>query len=306
MPDQDPHGGDATTSAAKAARRATPRPIYPGPTVIRRTDTAHHVWGDTESGLVTDRVYLSSDSLHVLEFELAPGGEFRHSPTNKTIFAADVMYFVLEGELTMADPQHGEVRVVEAGAGVLFGRDTWHHGFNPTRQTLRVLEFFAPPPSRGTASVYARTQPDLTDVRYHDPRWTHRWPEAAAEQQERTRLRVLRGTDALWGFAASSPSHLVGTLVDTTYLTVNLGRVQAGHVEDLQKVDDESLIVVTGGELWVDTRDEQTSQFGPACLLPGDAVFTRRGDQMRVLNRSGQEATYLIGSGRPVPDGWTP
>jgi hypothetical protein len=274
--------------------------------VIRRDDTAHHVWGDTESGFVTDRVYVSSDTLHVLEFELAPGGQFRHSPTNKTVFAADVMYCVLEGELTIADPQHGEVQVVEAGAGVLFGRDTWHHGFNPTQQTLRTLEFFAPPPSRGTASTYARTQPDLTEVRYRDSRWSQRWPEATAEQHAESRLRVIRADDALWSFAAASPTHLVGTLVDTPHLMVCAGRVHAGHVEDLQKVDDESLLVVTGGELWVDTRDERTSEFGPACLLPGDAVYAPRGDQLRVLNRSGNVATYLLGSGRPVPDGWTP
>jgi uncharacterized cupin superfamily protein len=274
--------------------------------VIRRDQTAHHVWGDTESGFVTDRVYLSSDTLHVLEFELAPGGEFRHSPTNKTVFAADVMYCVLEGELTMADPQHGEVQVVEAGAGILFGRDTWHHGFNPTQQTLRVLEFFAPPPSRGTASTYARTRPDLTEVHYRDPRWSLRWPEARDEQRSGSRLQVLRNADALWSFASDSPTHQVGTLADTDHLTVNVGRVHAGHVEDLQKVDDETLLVVTGGELWADTRDEQTSEFGPACLRPGDAVYAPRGDQLRVLNRSGAVATYLCGSARPVPDGWTP
>lgn len=305
MPELDRDAG-ATPAAPTTSRRTTPRPTYTRPTVVRRQETAHHVWGDTESGFVTDRVYVSSDTLHVLEFELAPGGEFRHSPTNKTVFAADVMYCVLEGELTMADPEHGEVQVVEAGAGVLFGRDTWHHGFNPTQRTLRVLEFFAPPPSRGTASTYARTKPDLTEIRYGDPRWSRRWPQAAAEQHAESRLRVVRTADARWSFAATSPTHLLGTLADTAHLTVSAGRVHAGHVEDLRKVDDESLLVVTEGELWVDTRDERTSEFGPACLLPGDAVFAPRGDQMRVLNRSGQVATYLLGSGRPVPDGWTP
>lgn len=306
MPDQDDVKPDQAPAAAMAGRRATPRPTYAGPTVIRRPDTAHHVWGDPESGLVTDRVYVSSDTLHVLEFELAPGGEFRHSPTNKTVFAADVLYSVLAGELTVANPQYGEVQVVKAGETVLFGKGTWHHGFNPTQQTLRVLEFFAPPPSRGTASLYARTQPDLAEVSYRDDRWRHRWPEAAAEQRAASRLRVIRADDALWGFASTSPSHLVGTLVDTEFLTVSVGRVQAGHVEDLQKVDDETLLVVTSGELWVDNRDEHTAEFGPACLHPGDAAFTPRSDQMRVLNRSAAEATYLIGSARPVPEGWTP
>ena len=68
-----------TTPPAGPSRRPTPRPTFTRPTVVRRSGTAHHVWGDAGSGLVTDRVYVSTDTLHVLEYELAPGGEFRHS-----------------------------------------------------------------------------------------------------------------------------------------------------------------------------------------------------------------------------------
>ena len=287
-------------------RRATPRPVFDRPTVIRRRNTAHHVWGDTESGLVTDRVYVSSDTLHVLEFELGPGGGFRHSDTNKTVFAADIMYCVLEGTLVIADPQHGEVQVVEAGEQVLFGRDTWHHGFNPSTGPLRVVEFFAPPPSRGTASTYARTQPGLEETRYQDGRWANRWPDAAPEQQQASKLRVVRDADALWSFAGDVPTHLAGTLADTPFLTVRQGRVAAGHVEDLRKVEDESLLLVTEGELWADTKDEASDEFAPACLSVGDAVFVPRNSQLRVLVRGGQPARYLMGSARPVPEGWTP
>jgi mannose-6-phosphate isomerase-like protein (cupin superfamily) len=287
-------------------RRATPRPTFTGPAVLRRAAVAHHVWGDSRSGLVTDRVYVSSDTLHSLEFELSPGGEFRHSPTNKTIFAADVAYCVLEGTLVIADPQHGEVQVVRAGEQVLFRRDTWHHGFNPGQETLRVLEFFAPPPSRGTASGYAVRQPGLDESRYQDLRWAHRWPEAAAEQRTTRRLHVCRESEALWGFAADSPSHLRGCLVDTEHLCVVTGRVFAGHVEDHRKVEDESLLVVTGGELWADVQDEPTGEFTAACLGPGDAVFVPANSLLRLLVRSSAQATYLMGSGRPVPAGWTP
>ena len=101
--------------------------------------------GGSESGPVPDRVYVSSSALHVLEFGLEPGGEFRHSATNKTVFAADVMYWVLEGEAVLADPQHGEVRVVPAGDQVLFRRDTWRR-LNPSPTPLRVW-IFAPPPA---------------------------------------------------------------------------------------------------------------------------------------------------------------
>lgn len=286
-------------------RRATPRPTFASATVIRRADTAHHVWGDTESGLVTDRVYLSSGDLHVLEFELEPGGEFRHSATNKTVFAADVMYCVLEGELVLADPQHGEVRVVPAGQQVLFGRDTWHHGFNPSTRPVRVLEFFAPPPSRGTASLYARHQDMLEDLLYRDVRWSGRWPSALAERESATRLSVVGPDRAVWGFAASSPTHLVGLLADTEHLTVSTGRVYAGHVEDARKVEHESLLVVTRGELWIDVQQDD-GHFATGCLAAGDAAYVPAHARLRVLSRAGEPSTYLLGSGRPVAAGWTP
>ena len=288
------------------SRRATPRPTYSKPTVVKRSDTAHHVWGDAGSGLVTDRVYVSTDTLHVLEYELGPGGEFRHSSTNKTVFAADVVYCVLEGRLVIADPEHGEVRIVEAGEQVLFRRDTWHHGFNPGSKVARVLEFFAPPPSRGTASGYAKEQPLLSESRYQDDRWEHRWPAARHEHDAVTRLHVLRPETVRWGFAVDAPTHLLGTLADTEHLTLCTGRVSPGHVEDQRKIEDESMLVVTDGELWVDAKDEATSEYTARCLGPGDAVFLPRDSRLRVLVRGTAPASYLLGSGRPVPDGWTP
>jgi hypothetical protein len=290
------------------SRRPTPRPRFECCTVVRRDATSHHVWGDTESGLVTDRVYVSSDNLHVLEFELGPGGSFRHSPTNKTIFAADVMYCVLDGELVIADPEHGEVQVVGAGEQVLFRRDTWHHGFNPSQASVRVLEFFAPPPSRGTASQYARYQPMLEATHYRDVRWQQRWPMSREERDHSVRLHVTRPADAMWTFAGCDPSHLVGVLADTEHLSVSAGRVYAGHVEDPRKVELESMLVVTSGELWVDAHDEADDGggFATARLVAGDAVFVTAGSQLRVLSRSTEPATYLFGSGRPLPDDWTP
>ena len=300
--------GDHESERADAmpGRRATPRPTFDAATVVRRRDTAHHVWGDTESGLVTDRVYVSSADLHVLEFSLEPGGGFRHSATNKTVFAADVMYCVLEGELVLVEPQTGEVRVVAAGDQVLFRRDTWHHGFNPSPEPLRVVEFFAPPPSRGTASQYARHQEMLDEVHYRDVRWSGRWPEARAERDDAARLHVVPGSDAVWGFASESPTHLTGLLADTEHLTVVTGRVYAGHVEDPRKIEDESFLVVTSGELWVDVAEAQGDHYATACLLPGDAVFVPAHATLRVLSRSGKPSTYLMGSGRPVEPGWTP
>jgi hypothetical protein len=271
--------------------------------VLRRDHVVHHVWGDSGSSLVTDRVYISNDQLHVLEFELPPRSEFRHSASNKTVFAADVAYWVLDGEFVVADPQHGEVRVVPAGSAVFLRRDSWHHGFNPGSGVVRILEFFAPPPVRGTASDYARGQPDLASAKYRDDRWNRRLPDESGQRQ--TRLKVIEPREAHWSFAASAPSHLVGTLVDTEFLTVAVGRVFSGHVEDPRPVNDDSLIVVTSGELWVDLADAERSFSQCALIRAGDAAFASRGSTARLLNRSAAESTYLLGAGH-VPDGWTP
>ena len=198
---------------SERARRLTPRPTFSGPTVLRRDEVAHHVWGDAGSSLVTDRVDLSNDQLHVLEFELPPRSEFRHSESNKTVFAADVAYCVLAGELIVADPEFGEVQMVPAGSTVFFRRDSWHHGFNPGGDVVRVVEFFAPLPARGAASEYARRQPDLQRPKYRDDRWNGRLPDETGERQ--SRLRVIEARDAHWSFAA------VGT--------VSSGRHAGGH-----------------------------------------------------------------------------
>ncbi|WP_392544980.1 cupin domain-containing protein [Oryzobacter telluris] len=285
-------------------RRPTPRPTYAEPTVIRRQDTAHHVWGDAGAGLVTDRVYSSSLNLHVLEFELPAGAGFTHSETNKTVFAGDVAYCVLDGELVLANPLVGEVRRVRAGQGVLFRRDTWHHGFNPTGGTTRVLEFFSPPPSRGTASEYARQQPMIPEVSYADRRWLGRWPAARDESERAVSLHVLDDDRALWGFAATAPTHLTATWVSTEFLTVVHGTVFPGNIEDFRPCVDETSIVCTAGELWVDMRLADDT-FAPACLSPGDGVVLPAGTPWRALVRASHPAEYLLGEGR-VPEGWVP
>lgn len=295
---------DMTSSSA---RRPTPRPQFDAPRVIRRSESAHHVWGDAEGGYVTDRVVSSSDQLHVLEFELAPGGWFRHTADNPTLFAADVAYLVLAGTLVLTDPETGETGVAAAGSGFAFGRDTWHHGYSLGAETTRVVEFMAPPPSRGTASTYGRTKPLLSDVRTADDRWTRRWPAARAEQQASRRLVPLRLEDALLSFRDDAPTHLVATLLDTEHLTVTRGTVQPGTVDTFRRVVEETVVRVIEGELWVDARclDGPEPAYTPFCLGAGDACFVPAGHELRTLVRAAQPATYLQGSGH-VPDGWQP
>lgn len=285
-------------------RRPTPRPQFDSAQLIRREDATHHVWGDREAGFVTDRVISSTGQLHCLEYEIPPRGEFRHSPTNPTIFGGDVLYFVVAGALVLANPESGEVARAETGEGLLFHARTWHNGFNPYATTTRVVEFFAPPPSRGTASDFARRQPYLDTPVYRDDRWSGRWPEAALEREQSRTLLTVGGKAGLLTFRDVSPSHIISVLVDTPYLNASEGTIMPGHVEDFRPISNESIVVCTSGEFWVDVWDESQGYSATSVLLPGDSMFLPRGSLERLLNRGEREATYLRGEGS-VPDGWT-
>lgn len=287
-------------------RRATPRPIYDHPTVISHDAAAAHLWGDAESGFVSDKVYVSTDVLHVLQYTLPPGCRFVHSPTNPTVFAADVTYTVLEGTLWAADPEHGEVRKVEQGQTMFYRRDTWHHAFNPSDQPVRVLEYFAPPPSRGTASTYAKRQPMLTETRYDDRRWDGGLPERREERAAAARLTVLGEDDFRWRILDDHARHVEGVLVDTEHLTVARGRIAPGHLGEELTVEDETVLYVTDGSLHVLLPDAPEGAQAWFAVTPDDAVFLTAGSSYRLVDQEGKGASYWLGSARPVADGWQP
>ena len=108
----------------------SPRPTFDRATAIPYAEVTRFLWGDEASGEVADWIYASTDRIHMLVFALPPGGRCLHSDAHRTVFGADVTYLVLEGCLALADPERGEVRVVEPGEAVLFRRDTWHHIFS--------------------------------------------------------------------------------------------------------------------------------------------------------------------------------
>lgn len=288
----------------QAARRPTPRPTYDHPTVIRHQDAVRHLWGDPGgSGQVSDQVYVSSSDLHVLQYTLTPRGRYVHSAANPTVFAADVAYVVLSGELILIDPEHGEVRPLTAGQVGFFRRDTWNHAVNPRHEPVRVLEFFAPPPSRDTASPYARSRPLLQRTRYRDDRWDGRWPQARAERDATARIHVVGEDDLLHWLPEEDGGHLAGTAVDTAYLTVTRGRLSPGHSGAVHTARDETVLYVTEGSLYL----HLPSYEGPAWhrVDPDDAAYLPKGTEYRLVDVEGAGARYWAGAGR-VPEGWRP
>ncbi|MEZ4711151.1 MAG: cupin domain-containing protein [Caldilineaceae bacterium] len=274
--------------------KPSPRPTFTEPTHIRYAEVTRHLWGDPVAGTVADWIYVSSDKIHQLVYGLGPGGAFRHSDEFRTIFGADLIYYVLSGVMVIANPQTGEVQRVQPGEAAFFRRDTWHHVLNYSAEPLRVLEFFAPPPSQGTSGAYARQQPLLTETRYLHEEAVGRWPMERTDINASATLHVVREADLLWQLIPGEPHEaLVGLLVATEHLTVGKMMLLPGqHTQLHQHPGDESLYVLEGalqiycpekeGQLWFE-------------LAPQDGFYVPAGAPHAYYNLSGEPVALLFG-----------
>jgi quercetin dioxygenase-like cupin family protein len=261
-----------TTAAFTMGYKPSPRPTFAGPMPIRAEDAVRHTWGDEEAGLVQDWIYVSSDLIHAIVFGLPPGDAFRHSDSFRTVFAADELMHVLQGTFVLANPETGEVVRAEPGESIFFGPDTWHHGFSYGGDDLRVLEFFAPPPSTGTSGAYARTRPYLAESVY-----------GGAETRS---FRLLRPGDATWRLDSGV---LVGLLVSTERLTVGTLRVLPGRPGFDESHAGDEFVYVTSGTLRVVAGEVD------AMLRRGDGFYVPAGATHRYEAGGAEIAEAIFG-----------
>jgi quercetin dioxygenase-like cupin family protein len=276
------------------AYKPSPRPTFTEPTQLRYANVTRHLWGDPEAGEVADWIYVSTDKIHQLVFGLAPGGAFRHSAEFRTIFGADVLYYVLSGLMVIANPETGEVHRVRPGEAAFFRRDTWHHALNYSSEPLRVLEFFAPPPSQGTSGAYARTKPLLKQTRYARDHLLGRWPmDRAAVEREQT-IYVLREDDLLWRLEGSPGQELLtGLLVATEHLTVGKVLLRPGQRGELHHHGGDESLYVQEGTLHVFCPEKEGQQWFE--LEPRDGFYVPAGAAHQYYNLSGQPVSFVFG-----------
>lgn len=263
----------------------SPRPTYDRPTLITRASVRRHVWGDREAGLVADWLYASTDKLHVLLFGLGPGRWFRHSPSYRTVFGADEVFLVVEGSMVAANPETGEVVEGEVGDFMFFRRDTWHHVYAKNNAPLRVLEFFAPPPSAGTSGAYAATKPYVDGPTYtRDHLLGDLW-----QAETMSTLRPVRRSDLSWRFDGELR---VGLVASTEHLTVALVEADGGAFGSVNSHGGDTLIFGVDGDLFVRTFWEGTSASFE--IGPRDAVFVPQGGEYEILS-FGSAARAVVG-----------
>lgn len=272
---------------------SSPRPTFDGPAHIPYETVTRHLWGDEESGEVSDWIYVSSDRIHQLVFGLPPGGSFRHSDSYRTVFAADELLYVLQGEMALSNPETGEVQRVRSGEAAFFRRDTWHHAFNFSAKPLRVLEYFAPPPAQGSSGAYAQTRPNLTEPRYAREDLLERWPMAQAEAEAGFTMRVLRETDLLWRLEGEEQQLLVGIMAATEHVTVARMKLMAGKRSGVQVHGGDEALYLLAGRLNVRVPDNDGPRWFE--LKPGDGFYVPQGRPHQYYNMFDAPAEFLCG-----------
>ena len=273
--------------------RSSPRPSFQGPTPIPYAAVTRHLWGDAESGEVADWIYVSSDKIHQLVFGMAPGAAFRHSDAYRTVFAADEVLYVLAGTMMLSNPESGEVHRVAQGEAAFFRRDTWHHAWSVGPEALRVIEFFAPPPSQGTSGAYAQSKPNLTTPSYGQDDLLTRWPMAQAEVRAERTITVLREADLLWRLEGDDRPIAVAILAATDHLTVGKIRLEPGQSTAVQRHGGAEGLYVLAGTLNVRVLDGD-----PPCwfeLAPKDGFYLPEGTPHRYYNVTDRPTELIFG-----------
>lgn len=260
---------------------------------VRFRDVVPKLWGDDLSGTATDLIYVSNESIQQILFELPPGARFTHSADHRTIFNADQVYHVLSGRLIIANPATGELHKVGQGEWVYLQPGTWHHGFNQSTDRLRVLEYFVPPPAKGTSQPFARSQPYLEKSSYAQSEWLGRWPMAREEARAKFTQHPISPDDFLWLGEGTDNPLLSAVVLSTSQLTVCVAELMPGQQTDaLSRPGDEAGFVLDGQLSLLLPAESGGRRF--ELLDPDDGFYVPGGHPHRFLNGSSCPARFVF------------
>ncbi|MCA0431782.1 MAG: cupin domain-containing protein [Proteobacteria bacterium] len=276
------------------AYKSSPRPTFSEPTLIPYDKVTRYLWGDSEAGLVNDWIYLSSSKIHQLIFGFPAGEGFRHSESFRTIFGADEVLYVLQGGMVIANPETGEVQVVRKGEALFFRKDTWHNAWALPGEELRVLEYFAPPPSTGTSGKYAQTKPYVSAPKFERRELIGNWPMGREAAAKRGHFTVIREQDCLWSLSGGDPRVLIGLYASTEQLTAGKAVIAPGGKSDVLEHGGDTGLYVETGRLNVLLVDSELAQTWYE-LAPGDGFYLPEGARYRLFNMGTESCDVLFG-----------
>ena len=110
------------------------------PIVIRRSQTKQFIYPDKPEYSDFNWNYASTDKCFIAQYQLSPGVKFMPAD----VHSGDEVYYVLEGTLTMLNPETGEVHQVEKNECYFIPKGGWHQGYNFTNKQTRIFLIIAP------------------------------------------------------------------------------------------------------------------------------------------------------------------
>lgn len=256
------------------------------PMLVRYAEATRFLWGDAESGQVSDVIYGRGDRIASLVFSLAPGGWFKASKTWKPLFDQHRFYYVIQGSLTIHDPESGEVAVAGPGEAVYWHGAKWHFGYNFGQEETKVLDWYAP--AERAAHIpeveFGKTKPELKSVANGRYGLLGQWPAKAPE--ERTRLLreggmvTLGRRDALHLIHGDRVSTQVSLYISTDVLTAGVMDLLPGVWSEPEAHPGDEVLYVTKGRLHVYLPDS----FDWFEVHPHDSMFIPEGTHHQYVN----------------------
>ena len=264
------------------------------PRLLRYQDVPLVLWGDTTSGQVCDWFYATSDKIHFIMFSLRPGAYWRKSDAVKPVWDPDVAFYVLQGSLTLHNPETGEVYVADQGETLHFREKTWHFGYNFTTRETLMLEAADPIPADLSNAALARmwqSMPPLQEVRNGQYELIGGWPWNCEERTRKQTIRLIRPSECLHLLQGDATPVCVSLYVATDKLTMGRLTLLPGVSSVIETHPGDEVAVVTEGRVNMLLPDTK-AWFE---MHVRDGFFTPEGVRHQYYNMSDQPATLVFG-----------
>jgi mannose-6-phosphate isomerase-like protein (cupin superfamily) len=192
------------TSEQKPINAPTGAARFDRPTLVRRSEAIRYLWGDETSQQVPDLFYGRGEYITGFIFKLSPGKYFRASETWRPMYNQDRFYYVVSGELTVQDPESGDVSVAKAGEVIYWQGERYHFGYNFSFEETLVLDWYTPLESKNGSFVeieLSKQKRNLDQNLGERADLFGKWPHVSgtdrtARQQE-GRVTAIKRADAL-------------------------------------------------------------------------------------------------------------
>ncbi|MBA3519597.1 MAG: cupin domain-containing protein [Rhizobiales bacterium] len=256
------------------------------PTLVPRREAVRFLWGDEDSRFVPDLIYGRGDRLAGLIYKLGPGELFRSSKTWRPIYDQDRYYYVVQGELTIQDPENGDVAVARAGEAVYWRGARYHYGYNFGTEETFVLDWYAPQDRAANvpeveASARKREPGDYRSGRSD---LLGKWPTGALkdlqDRYEQGRMVTLRKETALHFVHGDVNPVLMTLYASTEALTAGTFEIRPSVMAEVEVHPGDEVLFALEGSVHV-YLPETYDWFE---LHPLDCLFLPEGTPHRYCN----------------------